>query len=400
MTLAPIWGALDKQLPGQETAVRALSRIVANKALAHAYLFAGPAGSGKLTAALTFACAANCPDGGCGTCDICTSVELYEDDKQRHLDIRVARPDGVDYGVEQLRDLRHTLASRSVELPTRFLILDDAERMKPAAANTLLKTIEEPPPGTTVILVTSLYEAILETIRSRCQLIEFKPVAEPRLVGKLVREMKESGAGPMDVASAKVAYHAAGGRPDAARQLLSARVFSDARSLVGAIVDGLGHRSASQLVADAEALEGLLSDLGQAVTPHLREEPYTEEAIKDMAISRAHSGRLTAHRKEHLKHVQLVRRQEGAGVVLQLFALAFRDVLCAANGAEELVADPESIRERGSLVRHGGSVGATRALESVACSRGRIARNVIPKHAFEAMLFEMAEVGRWRRQSA
>lgn len=395
MTSAPVWDALDKSLPGQRQAVRALSAIVEHASLAHAYLFAGPTGAGKLKAAVTLAVAANCEVSGCGACALCLSIDGLTRGDAAHPDIIIARPEGTGYTIEQLREIRRSISTRPVDLATKFLIVLDSDRMREAAANTLLKTVEEPPPNTCIVLLTSRYEAIIGTVKSRCQLIEFCQVAEEMIVGALVGRKK------VDVASARVAYHASGGRLHSAEDLLDAPAFAAARRFVGTVVDDLDRRDAAELLADADRLVELIDDLGAVLGPSLEDSaPFAEEDIKDMALSKGHAARMRSLRDESAKRAGQVRKAEGTRALLDLFSVAYRDVLCASSGEDDLVADSEATAGRVSLVRHAGIAGATRALDAVSRARRRISRNVIPKNALAAMLLEIAEATSWRRQSA
>lgn len=394
MSLSPFWEALEEELPGQHKAVRALAAIVEHRALTHAYVFAGPPGAGKLRAAVALAAAENCDDHGCGDCALCKSVGALASQESVHPDISIVRPQGREYPIEQIRELRRGVHGRPVELETKFLVLLGADRMRPTSANALLKTLEEPPSRNCWVLVTDRFDELLPTVRSRCQLVQFRALGQEDVVSRLERE---HGA---DRATALAAVGSAGGRLDLARALLAAPAFARARKAVDTLVEDLPHRDAHQLLSDAEDLAELIDDLGQAMRSDGRESAFGAEDIDELAVDAAHARRLKALGKEAERRAVLVARAEGAAVMLGLLSLAYRDLLCASAGAEDMVSDPAAVTRRGSVMRQAGVAGAARALEAITRARRRIMGNVLPKNALAAMMFEMGEEGRWHRRSA
>ncbi|MGE0374708.1 MAG: DNA polymerase III subunit delta' [Planctomycetaceae bacterium] len=181
-----MWGVIrghDRQREQFEQAVR-------RDRLAHAYLFVGAEGIGKRRFAEFLAQCLLCeqrPGGrleACGSCPACIQVQA-----ETHPDlIRIALPEGKrELPVELMigsRDKRgqeglcHELAMRPMRADRRIAIVDDAQTMNAESANALLKTLEEPPPGSLLILLTPVIDAVLPTIRSRCQPITFAPLSE------------------------------------------------------------------------------------------------------------------------------------------------------------------------------------------------------------------------------
>jgi DNA polymerase-3 subunit delta' len=217
-----------EEIVGQERAIALLQRALESGRLAHAYLFAGPEGVGKATSALAFARAANCdgggaatPDGGlfggsdepppepaglpteaCGECPSCRKIE-----HGNHPDVRIvskalrAEEKGKrvrDLTIEQVRPLLSELAYRPYEGRRRVILLDGAHDLNASAQNALLKSLEEPPPDTTFILVTHRPGSLLPTVVSRSRIIRFGPVpaeaSAPLLARKLGLEVPEARA--------------------------------------------------------------------------------------------------------------------------------------------------------------------------------------------------------------
>jgi DNA polymerase-3 subunit delta' len=174
-------------IKGHERPITILKRALANNTLAHAYLFAGDEGIGKKLTALALAAAVNCPNrgvqGGCGDCPSCRKTALG-----RHPDIHVLVPDGEEIKIDQIRRIQEDLALKPFEGAKKTLIVDFSERMNPSSSNAFLKTLEEPPGDALIILVTSMPQSLLPTIRSRCQEIRFQPLPRKMLAQVLVRE--------------------------------------------------------------------------------------------------------------------------------------------------------------------------------------------------------------------
>ncbi len=183
---------------GQDHAVTVLRKAVAANRVPHAYLFEGPSGVGKRSTALGLALALVCPrapGAGCGACEVCRRVEAGI-----HPDVPLLAPEGAQIVVAQAQAVVALAAGRPHEAPARVVIIDDADRMNASAANSLLKTLEEPAPGTHFILVTAAPDRLLPTIRSRTQRIRFVPVAAAALRALLAARGVE--AGRADVAAA------------------------------------------------------------------------------------------------------------------------------------------------------------------------------------------------------
>ena len=165
------------EIIGQERAIGILRRAVEQERIAQAYLFLGTEGIGKKLTALNLAKALNCRGERAApylSCDICPACRKI--DHGNHPDIQVLGGTREQIKIDQIRQLQKGLHYKPFEGRKKVVIIDGAERLVPAAANALLKTLEEPPPETVIILITiSLYQ-LLPTIISRCQKIRFQPL--------------------------------------------------------------------------------------------------------------------------------------------------------------------------------------------------------------------------------
>lgn len=193
-------------LIGNENAKQTLRRLIANKRIPNSLLFAGDDGVGKrqfaLEVARTFLCCDKTDGEACGVCSTCTRVDTFEfperTDKNKdqyrkvffgsHLDVGTV----VNYKrtilVDAIRDLERHANFRPYESEARFFIIDDADLMNDEASNALLKTLEEPPSTSYIFLITSRPDALLPTIRSRCQTVRFSPVDTDEIENFLMQE--------------------------------------------------------------------------------------------------------------------------------------------------------------------------------------------------------------------
>jgi DNA polymerase III subunit delta' len=183
------------EIQSQDRAVSFLRAALRRGTLHHAYLLGGPEGAGKRAAAMALAQAANCdaglPDDSCGRCGPCKKIA-----KGVHPDVLVLRDErsmvkaglweakggrtpSKDIVVDQVRDLvDRRLALKRFEGRRRIVIVDPADAMNVQAQNALLKTLEEPPAETTIVLVAANPDVLLPTIRSRCAKVAFSPVGD------------------------------------------------------------------------------------------------------------------------------------------------------------------------------------------------------------------------------
>ena len=190
-------------LIGNDEVKDSLRRSIATDRLAASLLFTGDEGLGKKLFALELAKALNCRNRqGVEACDECSSCRRIsrstfppfgkdDDDKNRliwseHGDVAMARPYKQIIRVGPMRELEREANFRPFEGAARIFIIEDAEYMNDTAANALLKTLEEPPPTSHLILTTSNPTALLPTIRSRCQMIRFAPITATEIEKFLV----------------------------------------------------------------------------------------------------------------------------------------------------------------------------------------------------------------------
>lgn len=199
---------------GNARAIEILRRAIEQDRLPHAMIFAGPAGVGKCTLALLIAQHLNClfphSNGACGDCAACKRIMAVIESRylecqtlkgegfcghcsncrirtKRHPDIRLIEPEKTTIGIDQIRSLIDEIAFQPLEARYRVVVLDPAEQMRQEAHNSLLKTLEEPPSRTIIILVTTNPYMLLETIRSRSRMLQFGEIPRDQIEQYLVR---------------------------------------------------------------------------------------------------------------------------------------------------------------------------------------------------------------------
>lgn len=350
-TTAPV---LDG-IVGQEAAKRLLAASLSSPV--HAYLFVGPAGSGRRDAARRFAAALVCPDGGCGSCPSCRAALM-----EAHPDVVVTERRGAAISVDEAREvaLRAQLSPRTAA--RQVLVLADVHLVD-AAAPALLKAVEEPPPTTVFVLLAESVPPPLVTLASRCVRVDFAPLGEDEVVSVL-----EGEGVPAD--RARAAARAAGGRLDRAR-LLAADANAAARlerwRSVPTALDGSGATLvalARELLAAAEEPVALVRERQAA---ELR--GRLEEARR--LGERSLPGR-AAIEERHRREQRRVRTDElraGLGALAQVY--------------RERLADPSSRRARVALG----------ALEAVEEASRRLSRNVNEQLLLEWLLLRLERAG-------
>jgi DNA polymerase-3 subunit delta' len=160
---------------GHERPLQILRRVIETGRVRHAYLLTGMEGIGKKLVALNMAKSLNCADQSGEACDHCRSCQLI--DKGIYPDFILINPTGESIKIEQIRELERSIAFKPYEARWRVIIIDRAEQLTREAANALLKTLEEPPPLTVIILVATAVEGFPPTVPSRCQRIRFSPLS-------------------------------------------------------------------------------------------------------------------------------------------------------------------------------------------------------------------------------
>ena len=271
------------EVVGQERAIAVLRESIARGRLHHALLFAGPEGVGKRATALALAARLLCEQGGddgCGECETCRGCEACADPETApknpvtglHFET-FERPDPEKpvsernrprktIGIDQVRSLQGALTLSALRGRPKIAIVDEAQALTPEAQNAFLKTLEEPPGNTIVILVARNAGALLPTVRSRCQRIPFTPLPDA-LVERLLRERHGRSA---EDARRLAAW--AAGSPGLALAV-DAKELADAERRLEELLDGWKGHGYSEVRDAVDALTAQAEPLGLSLLLHL-----------------------------------------------------------------------------------------------------------------------------------
>src|SRR4051812_29143894 len=201
------------EVVGQEHVSRTLKNAIAEKRVGHAYLFCGPRGVGKTSMARLFAKALNCAQGPtdtpCNKCEICVSVHDGSDTDVVEMDAASNR------SVDDARALREGIRYAPLRSRSKVYIIDEAHMLTREAFNTLLKTLEEPPPHVKFVFATTEVHKLPDTIVSRCQRFDFRRITTLDIVRRLRQVVDGERIAVDDAVLAAVARSAHGGMRDA-----------------------------------------------------------------------------------------------------------------------------------------------------------------------------------------
>ncbi|MBW6457446.1 MAG: DNA polymerase III subunit gamma/tau, partial [Trueperaceae bacterium] len=255
------------EVVGQEHVKDVLLAALRLGRVGHAYLFSGPRGVGKTTTARLLAMAVNCDaeaaERPCGACESCLLVQRGDHPDVIELDA------ASNNSVDDVRDLREKVRLASLRGGRRVWVLDEAHMLSRAAANALLKTLEEPPPGLVFVLATTEPEKLPPTVLSRCQHFRFRRLSVEQIRSKLTRLAAEAGVEADEDALSLVARAADGAMRDA-ESLLERLLVEGERVTLERAEAALGLPPGERLLQLAVALADGAWDalLGEAGAPY------------------------------------------------------------------------------------------------------------------------------------
>lgn len=233
-----------EELVGQEHVTTTLLHAVKINKLSHAYLFSGPRGTGKTSAAYLLAKAINClepKENGepCNTCANCQSIQCKRSTDINEVD--AASNNGVDH----IRAILETLHYVPTEGKYKIIILDEVHMLSTGAFNALLKSLEEPPKHVIFILCTTEPHKVLDTIHSRCQRYEFKRISPTAMVKRMTYICNQEGVSFEEGALKAIAQIAQGGMRDALSLLEQVISYKDGTITADDVTDVVGKVSLS-----------------------------------------------------------------------------------------------------------------------------------------------------------
>lgn len=237
---------------GQEHVTKTLQSALLQNKISHAYLFSGPRGTGKTSAAKIFAKAVNCEHAPtaepCNECPAC--IGITNGTIPDVLEIDAASNNRVD----EIRDIRDKVKFAPTSVRYKVYIIDEVHMLSIGAFNALLKTLEEPPKHVIFILATTEPHKIPLTIISRCQRFDFRRIPLPSIVARLRHVVSQQGIKAADEALSAIARAADGGMRDALSLLDQAISFSDGQLLLEDVLAMTGAVSSATLASLAQAI--------------------------------------------------------------------------------------------------------------------------------------------------
>ncbi|MDX8045491.1 DNA polymerase III subunit gamma/tau [Gracilibacillus sp. S3-1-1] len=230
---------------GQVHITRTLQNAIMQDKFTHAYLFSGPRGTGKTSAAKIFAKAVNCQNGPalepCNQCDACKGIQDGSISDVVEIDA------ASNNGVEQIRDIRDKVKYAPSVVQYKVYIIDEVHMLSIGAFNALLKTLEEPPKHVIFILATTEPHKIPLTIISRCQRFDFKRISQSAMVERMEKITEAENIAVADEALEAVALSAEGGMRDALSLLDQAISYSEEQVMIEDVLAVTGSVSQAKL---------------------------------------------------------------------------------------------------------------------------------------------------------
>ena len=358
---------------GQPRVREFLRASVGGGRVTHAYLFTGPAGSNKTSAAYALAAALICSNGGCDACDECKKIGRH-----KHPDVRYFAPEGAGgYLVEQVRDIVADTALAPIQADKKVYILDRVDLLGTSAANAFLKTLEEPPDDVVLILLGRTRESVLPTIVSRCSVVPFRHIPASEAAAILAQR---TGAAPE---LAKIAIEACGGSVTRGAEFLKSNERLAFRTRVIDCLARLGNSDMWDTLTEASELVVL----AKAPLDSVRAAHEAELAANADFLDKSAIRQIEKRNKRELsaRSLQLVKQ------ILAIMASFLRDVLAVCAQTPELVINYDVRTSIDDVAARTDEARVARALAAIRTCDEAISYNVSPETCLDALLFEIGE---------
>jgi DNA polymerase-3 subunit delta' len=370
--IAKLQGAILSAKNGEET-----------QEMTHAWVFTGPPGSGRSSAAVAFAQALVCPSLGCGTCNACLSAA-----NGGHPDVEIIRTEGLSIKIDEVRELLARVAWAPSMGGWRVVVMEDADRLTESAANALLKAIEEPGNRTVWLLCAPTLHDVLPTIRSRCRHLQLCTPSIKSVTQVLINRDKISP--DMAQFAAKVSQ----GHIGRARWLATDEIARSNRKVIMQLPMQLGSLAsalqAAQTLVDIATEEAkLTSESRDEIEIEKLQEAYGKGAT-GRGMATGGSKAVKELEKEQKSRATRMARDSIDGALLDL-ATFYRDVMLAQTSDKESIINSDIRTEIENYASSCPAHSAVQKMTAIMEARKYLAMNSPPLVTCEALMCQLAK---------
>ncbi len=354
----------------------------ATNQMTHAWVFTGPPGSGRSSAAVAFAQALICPSNGCATCSPCRSVITNS-----HPDVEVIRTEALSIKIDEVRELLARVAWAPSMGGWRVVVMEDADRLTESAANALLKAIEEPGSRTVWLLCAPTLHDVLATIRSRCRHLQ---LVTPSLAAVAhVLQSRDGISAPMADFAARISQ----GHIGRARYLAKNESVRTIRETIMALP--LSLKNISSAFAAAQSLIDLATDQANLEAESRND---AEVAELSLAYGKGATGRGMAtcgakaikdlEKEQKMRQTRMIR--DGLDAALLDIATFYRDVMMVQAGSPDALINKELESEINTVATKTKPQSTIKKIDAIMAARTNLGHNAAPLLTVEALMCVLA----------
>ncbi len=370
-------GALTASRNGEE------SPETSTHGMTHAWIFTGPPGSGRSSAAIAFAATLVCPSGGCGTCNECRSVY-----SGGHPDVEIIRTEGLSIKIDEVRELLTRVSWAPSMGGWRVVVMEDADRLTESAANALLKAIEEPGARTVWLLCAPTLHDLLPTIRSRCRHLQLRTPSTQAVTAVLTNR---DGISP---GMADFAARVSQGHIGRARYLATNEDVRNNRATIMKLPTQLG--DVASAFKAAQTLVDLATDQAKSAAED-RDERESEEL--SAAWGKGATGRgMASGGSKALKDLAAEQKTRATRMVrdsldgaLLDIATFYRDVMMVQAGSDDALINVELAPQISALAHKSSPHQTVAKISAIMEARTNLSHNAAPLLTVEALMCALAQ---------
>jgi DNA polymerase-3 subunit delta' len=378
------------QLVGQAHLVKILEGAVAaarsgkeSQEMTHAWLFTGPPGSGRSSAAVAFASALICSNDGCGNCADCRAAKAGT-----HADVEIIRTEGLSIKIEEIRELLTRVAWAPAMGGWRVVVMEDADRLTESAANALLKAIEEPGNRTVWLLCAPTLHDVLPTIRSRCRHLQLVTPSAKDVAEVLINR---EGISP---AMADYAARASQGHIGRARYLASDETIRNRRNTI--IKLPMQINDVASAYKAAETILNLATEEAE-VAASARDEKESAELAEAWGKGATGRGMATGGskaikdlEKEQKSRTTRMIRDSIDGALVDIATL-YRDVMFLQSGTQGALINQEFAADISKMAERIPAAKTVSKIDAIMSARNNLSHNAAPLLTLEALMCQLAQ---------